>query len=568
MQYALNEGKYFPVVGLLLLQSKSHEQVEAIQMGSTIGFTIKFKQNPAAWFPLAFNWKSHLSAQGIYHEAMIQDGHWSILQEPKGLYRISNGLRNQVVEALSNRIQDIKHLGIISALLMGNEDFLDQETESKFATAGVLHVLCVSGMHLVILYGIISGMLKPMMQPGRKSRHLVFPCMMVIIWFYALFTGLSPSITRAASMTTFIILCQWVQKRSNITNMLSASVLLLFCLQPNIFLSAGFQLSFLAVCGIFYIKPAMDGLLSPSTKPLKWLCEMTTVTLAAQIATTPLSLFLFGQFPNWFLLSNLIIVPISTLVMYGGMALVTCSNIPYLNELTTWITNFSLEMLNCCIDFFAQLPYAVTRDIHFDIYNLTFAYLCMISVIMIIHKASYINILICLLSFCLLTGTYLKSILFQSPSNLQFITAIKSEPVLVIKHNATAQVIFTEKVSKEAQLSMKSILKTKHNIHQIKFIRIPMDHFLVRQYQLLVVPNWKPNLRFNNTDPKAAAVKTLVILNSPPNNLTSILKSLPNLEYIVVKNTNTISSKDRKWLLEQGVQCHPLRESGFYPLEL
>ncbi|MFM7901882.1 MAG: ComEC/Rec2 family competence protein, partial [Bacteroidota bacterium] len=144
-----------------------------------------------------------MKKKGVYHEGWVRQSEVLKLKSPDGIYALSNSCKDYVEKLLFDRIRDEADLGVASALLMGNENWLDSETENNFAAAGVLHVLCVSGMHLVLLYGILIKLFKPLLRKRPGANHIVFPVLVGTIWFYSLITGMSPSITRAATMTTF-----------------------------------------------------------------------------------------------------------------------------------------------------------------------------------------------------------------------------------------------------------------------------------------------------------------------------------------------------------------------------
>lgn len=568
LEATIYNGRCHSMTGRVILNAAAHAGLDAIQPGSRMGFIVQLKAPNSVWFPGGFDWKEHLRKKGIFHEGWIQKDQWFILNEPQGILRMSNQLRERLTGTLVKHIPDTNQLGIAAALLMGNEDFLLKETEDKFATAGVLHVLCVSGMHLVLLYGILSGMLKPFMHQSGKSRHFVFPLLLSLIWFYALFTGLSPSITRAASMTTFMILCQWMQKRAEVTNMLAASCLLLFCLEPDVFSSSGFQLSFLAVCGIFYIKPLLDDLWHPRNRISKWLLDLVTVTLAAQIATTPLSLYLFGQFPNWFLMANMIIVPLSTMVMYGTMALVAFSNIPMVGAIAAWANVFNLDMLCNTIDFFARLPYAITSGIHFDGFKLAFAYLALISLWLTFKKPHFLNIYISLFCICLLLGVFLAAELFITQPKHQFIATVNNKPILVIKNHQMAHVIHPAGLKSESMKSVKDILNAKHNIRRIKYTPFLGTHVFIQSHGLLLITDCDKEILFNQEDVRALNVKTLVIMGRSSIRLKKMIESLPNLEWVILKNPSYFSTYERDWLKEKGIRDFSLQHAGYYSLKL
>ncbi|MGB0165751.1 MAG: ComEC/Rec2 family competence protein, partial [Luteibaculum sp.] len=207
-------------------------------------------------------------------------------------------------------------LGVAAALIFGDKSLLEDEVKSAFAAAGAMHVLAVSGLHVGIVYLILLILLRKKNHQSLKLQH----CLIIIaaLWFYALVTGFSPSVQRAATMFSFVALGKGIQRNSNVFNLLAASVIVLIIADPLIITQVGFQMSYLAVLGILLLYPWLQSLWVPKTKIIKALWQISCVSLAAQIATGALGFLYFRQFPTYFLVSNLFVIPLATLVVWLG----------------------------------------------------------------------------------------------------------------------------------------------------------------------------------------------------------------------------------------------------------
>jgi len=144
--------------------------------------------------------------------------------------------------------------------------------------------------------------------------------MISFLWIYAFISGFSPPVQRATVMFTFVIIGNGIRRPVNIYNSLTASALFLILLSPNVLFDVGFQLSYLAIFGIVLIQPALNNIFELTNPILKWSWSLFTVSVAAQLTTFPLGLFYFNQFPNLFWLSNFVVVPITTFIMWFGIA--------------------------------------------------------------------------------------------------------------------------------------------------------------------------------------------------------------------------------------------------------
>jgi competence protein ComEC len=182
-----------------------------------------------------------------------------------------------------------------------------------------MHVLSVSGLHVALIY-MILGFLLAFLKRGKAGLILFAVIMISFLWVYAFLSGFSPPVQRATVMFTFVIIGENLRRPVNIYNSLTASALLLILLNPNVLFDVGFQLSYLAIFGIVLIQPVLYNMIDLNNPALKWLWALFTVSVAAQLITFPLGLFYFNQFPNLFWLSNFIVVPVTTFIMWFTLA--------------------------------------------------------------------------------------------------------------------------------------------------------------------------------------------------------------------------------------------------------
>jgi len=237
-----------------------------------------------------------------------------------------------------------REYALASALVLGIKDDVDQETKQAYANTGTTHIMAVSGLQVGLLFGAVTWLLGLTRLRRGATFRLVSALMgLGVIWSYAFLTGLSASVLRAAVMFTFIIVARASGRQTNMFNTLAVAAFCLLCYDPYLLCDVGFQLSFLAVISIVYLQPRIEAWLdvrsyfqakqrpwqSKATqrfwKVVGWFSDKvwqaTALSLAAQVATFPLGLYYFHQFPLSFLLSNLVAVPISSLAVYVGLGL-------------------------------------------------------------------------------------------------------------------------------------------------------------------------------------------------------------------------------------------------------
>ncbi|GHN02801.1 hypothetical protein WSM22_42900 [Cytophagales bacterium WSM2-2] len=256
--------------------------------------------------------------------------------------------------------------GIAMGLVLGVTDGIDNELQSAYAASGAMHVLAVSGMHIGIIYAIILFLFKPL-DKFKGSKWIVAIVSLVCLWTFSFVTGNSPSVLRAVTMFSFIAFARPFGKRTNIYNTLAASVFVLLIYNPYLIMSVGFQLSYLAVLGIVYLQRPLYNLWDINNFIGDWVWQITCVSLAAQVATFALGLLFFHQFPTYFLISNLFVIPLSSLVLVVGIFLLAVNFISPLASLTGWILEWMIKALNWIVFKTEALPVSLINNIHISI---------------------------------------------------------------------------------------------------------------------------------------------------------------------------------------------------------
>ena len=190
--------------------------------------------------------------------------------------------------------------------------------------------------------------------------------MILFLWIYTYITGFCPCVQRSAVMFTFVIIGNMLRRPVNIYNSLTASVLVLILIDPNVLFDIGFQLSYLAVFGIVLLQPPLENLVQLKNKSLKWIWTMFTISLAAQFITFPLSILYFNQFPNLFWLSNYFIIPGATLLIWLTFGFFVFTPIHFISNLLAQILQFVTHLMLAILKWMSELPHAVNEGIVFS----------------------------------------------------------------------------------------------------------------------------------------------------------------------------------------------------------
>lgn len=287
-------------------------------------------------------------------------------------------LRNKLSQILKNELNG-SNLAIAQALILGDKSMLDQETRNSFGATGAMHVLAVSGLHI----GIITQLLLYLFQFSSKlitRRNAVF-ITVLLLWVYALLTGFSPSVVRAVFMFSVLILSQETGGNYAPINVLFFTAFILILFNPFVIYDIGFQLSYLAMLGIYSLYKPIAAWYITKNKILNYLWQGSAIGFAAQAMTVPLTLYYFHQFPNYFALTNLGIMGISTVAMGFGMGIFILHYIPFIGKIASFILATSLWLMLRFLQWVEHLPGSVEYGFNLPLYLVPFLMLAIFSII-------------------------------------------------------------------------------------------------------------------------------------------------------------------------------------------
>ncbi len=317
--------------------------------------------------PGEFDYKRFLSFRNIYHQVFIRENQMYKIDyaPPSPLLAVAIKVRSWSDKMLKQYVSGDQEQAIATALVLGITDGLDNDIMHAYSATGALHVLAVSGLHVSIIYGILLLLLKPLSKRA-EGKWIIAVVSLFILWGYALITGLSPSVLRAVTMFSFVALARPLGWSTNIYNTLAASAFCLLLHDPYLIMSVGFQLSYAAVFGIVYLqRPIYLLWIAPGYWADKvW--QISTVSIAAQLATVSLGLLYFHQFPVYFLFSNLFVIPISFAVLVLGLAVLALCWLTPLAWVTGWLLTKCIQAMNGSVLLVESLPFSLLDNLYIN----------------------------------------------------------------------------------------------------------------------------------------------------------------------------------------------------------
>ncbi len=391
--------------GKVLAYFKKDSVSKLLKYGDKLLIKNKLNEIESYRNPNQFDYQNYLNLNQINYQVFLRKGDYEVLAEENGnsVFSFSQKMRQKLYGYLMNNGVEGKQLKVASALLLGYRENLDKELVKSYASAGAMHVLAVSGLHVGILYLLLTRIFS-FLKKVKNGKFILTILIISFLWFYAIMTGLSASVMRATTMFSFIVIGnELLNRKTSIYNTLAVSAIILMIINPYIVYQVGFQLSYVAVVGIVYLQPKLNRLFYSRYKLVRGVWAITCVSLAAQIATFPLSLHYFHQFPTYFFISNLIVIPAAFCVFYLGVFLFVSAPFGGISLVAGKLINGIVWVLNQFVYWTESLTLSLIEEIEFTVFETYFLYGIIVSVLysLFIRRIQYVRFsLVLIVLFC------------------------------------------------------------------------------------------------------------------------------------------------------------------------
>ncbi|MGB0523028.1 MAG: ComEC/Rec2 family competence protein [Flammeovirgaceae bacterium] len=382
------DSTWVPASGKVLLYLSNQDTTYHPKYGDILMIRGHPKRVKAPANPAAFDYQAYLAYQNIYHQHFLRVTDYQFVNHstPNRFLFYGFKARQWADHILQKYLTDQQSYSIATALILGVKDHLDDSIKSAYASAGAMHVLAVSGLHVGIIFQLF-GLLFKQLKRQKWGRLVNVFLSLTLLWSYAMLTGFSASVLRAVSMFSLIIIAQNIDKQTNIYNTLSLSAFALLCWNPYLIMGVGFQLSYAAVFGIVFLQPYIANWFHFKQRIFSSLWELTAVSIAAQLATFPIGLLYFHQFPTYFWLANFFVIPVASLILYLGIGLLVLGSFhEWLGALIGNLLNWLIWALNQVIQQIQHLPHALIERIDISIIETWLVYAVVLAVILFLIK--------------------------------------------------------------------------------------------------------------------------------------------------------------------------------------
>lgn len=374
-QLIVGEKKFQPNNQVLLYFSDDNVKLGDQLMVSTRLQEIENKGNPGE-----FDAKTYWNNKGISFMGFVGEESYVFLKyfTPSKLQlwraNILLGIENQLKKATQNNPHSY---GVARALILGDKSELNPAVKESFQSAGAMHVLAVSGLHIGILLTVLIAFFRQFSRWINRTKATFFA--LAIIWCYAFLINFPPSVVRASLMFSIVFIGSLTNARQNGLNTLGVAFFVMLMIQPRWLFDLGFQLSFLAMLGIYTLHPLISKIFYIKNKWISKIWEGTSVGISAQLFTFPLTLYYFHQFPNYFILTNIGMMVFAFVVLILGFSVLAFQWIPGIKTVIAVLFSFSIGLMVLFVEKISSLPGAIATGFNINGGIVLILYLLLIS---------------------------------------------------------------------------------------------------------------------------------------------------------------------------------------------
>jgi competence protein ComEC len=547
--------------GRTIINIQKDSLPNSLVIGNIIRLKTTLQKNSSVKNPNQFDYGKYLKDKQIYAQIYATKSEISIHKTiKKDIWYYTAKLHSRIVDNLTQNHFNTNEMNVALALILGQRQEISSDIIQDYQFSGATHILSVSGLHVGFIMLFIAFILKPIGNTPKGSFIKLISIITSLIVF-AVISGLSPSVLRSVVMFSFLAIGNYLRRNCNTYHSLVVSILLILLFEPYFLFDIGFQLSYLALFFILWLQPILKGLWSPKNKIIINIWNVLTVSFAAQIGTLPLCLYYFHQFPGLFFVTNIVIIPILSLIMIVGIIVMILAAFNIAPLFLIQILEKSIYLLNKVIHFVASFDSFVIRNISFNNYYLFAFYLSITVTIIWIKKPNFLKLTGVLLSIIILQLSFLftkKKI--QSQQEI-IVYNMKKQTIISERNGENVTFFYNDNFLKEAP---------KNNI---------LNSYLIGNFsRLKKETKIKNTLYFNDKKifiidscsglyQKKIHPDVLILIQSPKINLDRIIKNLhPKIIIADASNSYSIQKYWKATCLKQKIPFHQTNEKGFYKL--
>ena len=589
-------NQILPSSGKILLYFDNHT-VEKPNYGDVYLIKGNPQEISAPKNPEEFDYRQYMAWQNIAFQQFCQASKIEKVGNEKPNLIKATALRtNTVADSIfTTFVEGKQEYGVANAMILGQRDDIDSELMQAYSAAGAIHVLSVSGLHVGVICAVLVFLLSFLNKRGKYGKLVMLLIILTLLWFYAFITGLSSPVLRSTFMFSVILIAKTFQRKDNSYNTVAFSAFSLLLINPYFLFNVGFQLSYLAVFGIIYFQPKLNPLvvIDKSKSWFHWLADrtwkVTTVAIAAQIATFQITIYYFHQFPNYFLFANPLVILLSSVVLMYGLGFVILAKILMYFNLETILyllgqgLKFSIFALNKTVLWFEALPFAITKFLWISKEKMYLMYALIFTLMVLWKTQQYYWVKVSSVIVCVLIALTITKKVRQMNQDFLLIHSIPKHSAFSVVKNKRAMLLADDSFLRSrkdigfrlnnfwAKAGVIDTLKSDLNQNQA----LKSFGVIAQSKDSVTVIAWKnktflwigKNLKRKEFDAQNQFFDYLILANKSVSDLAQIIGKV-QFKYLIIDGSYSdwYADKLSNQAKQLGLNCINLRKKGAYQI--
>lgn len=388
-----------------------------------------------------FDYGKYLSRKEIYFQSYLQDLEGFVIRNDLSLSEKIKQKRLETLQKIDATSLNKSSREFTKGIILADRTEMDKEVVQDFTKSGLVHILAISGSHMAIIFWVILSVLKPVFPPKLRNYKIIIA--LFLIWSFAIFIDYGSSVVRSCMMITAYYIFVLLQRKTDLLHSMALAAFVILIADTNQLFEVGFQLSFSAVFGIFWLnQPILKYLPKPKNKVQNFMLNVFSISISAQIATLPLVIYYFHQYSFISIVANLVVIPFSELlIMFSLLMTVLIAfsiQFSWLNVVYDLVVHYILRVIH----FFAELDFAFYKIIPMTLLEVFVAFIMVYYLRFAVSKFNFKNA-VRAIYFLLLFSTVRFALNFRA--------AQVSE---VLSHQYFKNTIVSEKIGDKVQFIM------------------------------------------------------------------------------------------------------------------
>lgn len=539
-----------------LLVNLNRSYKENFPIGTNLQINEKIFRHKKPRNPDQFDYGNYLSTKSIMAQVYVGSGHLKIgNQIQKDAFYYSDQLRTRILNNLERNHFNPTELAVVAALILGQQQDINSDIMQDYQFAGAVHILSVSGLHVGFILMFLTFLLR--LLPNTKwNRRIRLSIIIISLWGFAILAGLSPSVVRSVTMFSFVAVGMHLKRNTDIFHTLLVSMLLILAFKPSFLFDVGFQLSYVALFFILWLQPVLAAIWNPKNKIVLYFWQLLTVSFAAQIGTLPLSLYYFHQFPGLFFVTNLLVIPLLSVVMGLGILVMIPAAFNYVPQMLVALLEWSIAMLNKIIHWVASFEQFIISDISLNRYLMMSAYILIIAIIIWLKKPNFGKAIFAVCALIIFQGCYFGTQWSHETQNEWIVFDVKKSTMITERNGKQITVYSNDKIDKNRLLTSYAVA----NFSEIMTQKPLRNTAFFNNKKILILDSLSVYPNHCNPD-------VLLLTKSPKINLDRLLQNCN--PKIIVADASNYKSYIQLWKATckaQKIPFHATAETGYYKL--